>query len=177
MPTRKQWAGPRPQDQAVYPGDMKRVDRRSIIRVLVSENQKYEHSRARERFTLYADGMTVSDYIVAVINAGEDEQVALDDLAWDQNRSFIRIDAPGVAPVWSVAEAKAKLSEILRLARSGEPQTIGSEEPCVVISAAQFEQLWRPRHLGKFLIETSPRDIELELPPRGNDRHDPFADF
>jgi prevent-host-death family protein len=78
--------------------------------------------------------------------------------------------------IWPVAEAKAKLSEILRLARAGEPQTIGSEEPCVVISADQYEQLSR-RHLGKFLIETAPRGVELELPARDGDRGDPFADF
>ena len=42
---------------------------------------------------------------------------------------------------WSVADAKAKLSEILRLARAGEPQTIGTEDACVVVSAAYFEQM------------------------------------
>ena len=85
-------------------------------------------------------------------------------------------DRGSVIRFWSVAEAKAKLSEILRLARAGEPQTIGSEEPCVVISAEQFEQLSQ-RHLGKFLIESAPRGVELELPTRGGDRSDPFADF
>jgi prevent-host-death family protein len=121
--------------------------------------------------------MTVADYIADVINFGDREQVALDDLAWDQNRSFIRIDAPNLSHAWSVAEAKAKLSEILRLARAGEPQIIGSEEPCVVVSAAEFEQFWQPRHLGRFLIETAPRGLELELPPRDNDRADPLVDL
>jgi len=46
---------------------------------------------------------------------------------------------------WTVADAKAKLSEILRLARAGQPQTIGSEEPCVVVSAGQFDRA--PRHV------------------------------
>ena len=76
---------------------------------------------------------------------------------------------------WSVADAKAKLSEILRLARAGKPQTIGSEEPCVVISAAQFAQMWQPEPLGKFLIESAPRGYDLELPSRSDDRGDPFA--
>jgi hypothetical protein len=76
---------------------------------------------------------------------------------------------------WSVAEAKAKLSEILRLARAGEPQSIGSEDPCMVVSAAQFAQMWQPDHLGKFLIESAPRGFELELPSRSGDRDDPFA--
>ena len=76
---------------------------------------------------------------------------------------------------WSVAEAKAKLSEILRLARAGEPQTIGTEDACVVVSAAQFEQHLRPDHLGRFLVESAPRGFELELPSRTSRRGDPFA--
>jgi hypothetical protein len=75
-----------------------------------------------------------------------------------------RIDA------WSVVDAKAKLSEILRLAREGCPQAIGADDPCMVVSAAEFERYWRPDHLGKFLIESAPRGIELELPSRADDR-------
>jgi len=175
MPTKRQWGGPRPQEEAFYPADMKKVDPRSVIRLLVGENRKAGHSH--DRFALYRDDMTVAEYVAAVVESGDKEQTALNDLAWDQNRSFIRIDAPNSSQVWSVAEAKAKLSEILRLARAGEPQTIGSEDPCVVISAGQFERLWQPRHLGRFLIETAPRGTELELPPRGSDRGDPFADL
>ena len=79
--------------------------------------------------------------------------------------------------MWSVLEAKSKLSEILRRARAGEPQTIGSKDPCVVISAAEFERLTKPRkHLGRFLIESAPRGPELELPPRMPDRGSPFED-
>jgi prevent-host-death family protein len=77
---------------------------------------------------------------------------------------------------WTVSEARAKLSEILRLARAGEPQTIGSEDPCVVISAAQLDRLWQPQHLGKFLVESASRGIEVELPPRADRRGDPFMD-
>jgi prevent-host-death family protein len=79
------------------------------------------------------------------------------------------------AKPWSVADAKAKLSEILRLARAGEPQTIGTEEPCVVVSAAQYEQYFQPDHLGLFLIESAPRGHDFELPSRSRDRDDPFA--
>jgi prevent-host-death family protein len=154
---------------------MNDVDRRALIRVLSPRNPKKLGYRSRERFNLYRDGMTVADYIAAVVDFGGKEQVALDDLAWDQNHLFIKIEPPASCN-WSVVEAKAKLSEILRLARAGEPQTIGSDDPCVVISAAQFEQLWQPRHLGRFLIESAPRGVELELPPRDNDRGDPFAD-
>jgi prevent-host-death family protein len=83
--------------------------------------------------------------------------------------------APCRQAPWTIAEAKAKLSEILRLARAGEPQTIGTEEPCVVVSAARFAEMWQPDHLGKFLIESAPRDYELELPSRSDNRGDPFA--
>jgi hypothetical protein len=72
--------------------------------------------------------------------------------------------------VWSVVDAKAKLSEILRLAREGRPQAIGADDPCMVVSASEFERYWRPDHLGKFLIESAPRGIEFELPSRADDR-------
>jgi prevent-host-death family protein len=79
------------------------------------------------------------------------------------------------ATAWSVAEAKGKLSEILRRAREGEPQTIGAEDPCVVVSASDFQKYWRSEHLGKFLVESAPRGCEFELPSRAGDRGDPFA--
>ncbi len=78
--------------------------------------------------------------------------------------------------VWSVLDAKAKLSEILRLARAGKPQTIGSQDPCVVVSVAEFERLRPRRHLGEFLLATAPRLDEMELPSRVDQRGDPFAD-
>jgi prevent-host-death family protein len=79
--------------------------------------------------------------------------------------------------IWSVQAAKAKLSEILRRARAGEPQTIGTEDPCVVVS----EQTWRRTtksgdDFGRWLVETAPRGSPLELPKRsGSRRGDPFA--
>jgi prevent-host-death family protein len=78
--------------------------------------------------------------------------------------------------MWTVNEAKAKLSEILRRARAGEPQTIGSQDPCVVISATDFERLSQPVHLGRFILETAPRGTDLDLPSRKSKRSDPFAD-
>jgi antitoxin (DNA-binding transcriptional repressor) of toxin-antitoxin stability system len=116
--------------------------------------------------------MTVAEYIEAVLGIGHREQQALDDLGWDQNKGFIR---PENRRAWSVADVKANLSEILRLARAGQPQTIGTEEPCVVVSAAQFAQMGQPDHLGRFLIESAPRGSELELPLRQGDRDDPLV--
>ncbi len=78
---------------------------------------------------------------------------------------------------WSVQAAKAKLSEILRRARAGEPQLIGTEDPCVVVS----EQAWRRAtgrgdDFGRWLVRTAPRGAPLELPKRaGTRRRDPFA--
>lgn len=77
--------------------------------------------------------------------------------------------------MWSVQEAKSKLSEVLRRARAGEPQIIGTRESCLVISEAEFEKTRRDRHLGKFLIDSAPRGEELELPTRKSRRGDPFA--
>lgn len=79
---------------------------------------------------------------------------------------------------WSVQTAKARLSEILRRARAGEPQVIGTEEPCVVVS----EQAWRRAtksgdDFGRWLVRTAPRGAALTLPKRaGTRRGDPFAD-
>jgi prevent-host-death family protein len=177
MPTKRQWAaGSKLGDKTLWPGSMNAVDRRAVIRLVREINPKTVGSRSRKRYALYRDGMTVGDYLAAVEGAGEQEQAALNALAWDQNHGFVRVDEPSSEQVWSVAEAKAKLSEILRLARTGEPQTIGSEDPCVVISAEQFEQLWQSQHLGKFLVESAPRGAEFELPSRRDDRENPFSD-
>jgi hypothetical protein len=169
VPSRDQRAaGSRVGERTLCPHDLDNIDRRSRIFKLVHENPK--RGRSRERFELYRNGMTVAGYIGAVGNEG----VALADLCGDLNHEFIRIESRGA--VWSVAEAKAKLSEILSLARAGEPQTIGFEEPCVVISATQFEQHFQSEHLGRFLIETAPRGYELELSSRASHRGDPFSD-
>jgi len=171
MTRTERWlAGSKLGDKTLFWNDMDNVDERSTIHLLAPNNPK--RGERGKRFALYREGMTIKEYITAI----GDEKLARMDLAWDQNHRFISILSPE-KKIWSVFEAKAKLSEILRLARAGEPQTIGSEEPCVVISAEQFEQLPQRQHLGKFLIETAPRGVELELPPRGGDRPDPFADL
>ena len=47
--------------------------------------------------------------------------------------------------VWTVAEAKAKLSEILRLAETEGPQRIGARKPFIVVP----ESVWRERTLRR----------------------------
>lgn len=78
--------------------------------------------------------------------------------------------------MWTVQDAKAQLSEILRRAKAGEPQVIGTQDPCVVISAKTFKALTQAqdRHLGRWLVEHAPAGIEIELPPRTESRTDPF---
>lgn len=78
--------------------------------------------------------------------------------------------------MWSVQEAKAHLSEVMRRARAGEPQVIGSRDPCVVVSARQFKASRPKKHLGRWLVESAPRGEPIDLPPRGPDRGDPFSE-
>ena len=82
--------------------------------------------------------MTVQQYVSEVVARGESERVALEDICWDLNHGFIVVEKPTHA--WPVAEAKAKLSEILRMVRAGAPQIVGTEDPCVIVSVEQFEQ-------------------------------------
>ena len=78
--------------------------------------------------------------------------------------------------IWSAQEAKAKLSEILRLARAGKPQTIGRQDPCVVAPAVAFAPLRRAPQLGAFLLMGAPKIGATELPTRADPRGDPVAD-
>jgi prevent-host-death family protein len=79
--------------------------------------------------------------------------------------------------MWSVQDAKAHLSEVMRRARAGEPQIIGTRDPVVVMSAKDFERLSPRKHLGRFLIETAPRGAPIKLPPRDAGRGDPLSDM
>ncbi len=69
--------------------------------------------------------------------------------------------------VWTVAEAKTHLSEILRLAEEEGPQTIGTRRPCVVVPADTWYAKTSPRKpLGQWLIDNIPRGVNLEIPSR-----------
>jgi len=78
--------------------------------------------------------------------------------------------------VWTVAEAKTHLSEILRLAEVEGPQTIGTRRPCVVVPADTWYAKTAPRKpLGQWLVENTPRGTDLEIPSRrGSGRKIPF---
>ena len=82
--------------------------------------------------------------------------------------------------MWTVQEAKAKLSQVLQRARSGEAQVIGAQEPCVVISLDEYKRLKsleEKPHLGKWLVENLRGLGEIELPSRKDHRPIPFSDW
>ena len=81
--------------------------------------------------------------------------------------------------VWTVAEAKARLSELLRRAED-EPQRIGARKEFVVVPASAWDEKREPRQsLGQWLLENVPRGGQLELPPRDDweARAVPFSDW
>ena len=79
--------------------------------------------------------------------------------------------------VWTVAEAKAHLSEILRLAQAEGPQRIGIRRSFVVVPADAWDNKTNPRKpLGRWLIENMPRGVALEIPGRHSAREVPFSD-
>jgi prevent-host-death family protein len=76
---------------------------------------------------------------------------------------------------WTVQDAKAQLSELLRRARAGAPQRIGmTDEACMVVSAKAWEAL-HPSSLGSWLVDNAPVGEELERPARSSRRAQPFA--
>jgi len=80
-----------------------------------------------------------------------------------------------LADTWTVQDAKAQLSELLRRARAGEAQRIGVTDACVLVSEAEWAAL-HPSGLGAWLVESAPKGEELELPPRDSRRGDPLAE-
>ena len=79
--------------------------------------------------------------------------------------------------VWTVAEAKARLSEVLRLSEEEGPQRIGARRPFVVVPATVWEEKTRPRKpFGQWLIENVPRGTNLAVPDRSSNRPIPFID-
>ncbi len=69
----------------------------------------------------------------------------------------------------SVADAKLHLPKVLRRARAGEPQVIGTRQRCVVTSAdLDREKIEDARgHDGRWLIAAAARvRVDIPLPPR-----------
>ena len=74
-------------------------------------------------------------------------------------------DAPGDR--WRLQDAKARFSELVRLARAHQPQrvTVHGRDAVVVVAAEDYDRL-RPSLTGEALVEVlrrSPlRDVEIE---------------
>lgn len=79
---------------------------------------------------------------------------------------------------WTVSDAKAHLSEILRRARTEGAQQIGERNPCIVIPAAEWERLTCDEpNLGSWLVDKLIGEEELTLPSRADDsRPTPFGE-
>lgn len=76
---------------------------------------------------------------------------------------------------WTISEAKAKLSEILRLSNE-TPQYIGTKKSYVLITQETWENMHKPKKpLGAWLVENASGLDEIELPSRVDpDREVPF---
>lgn len=97
----------------------------------------------------------------------------------ERHEPGIALPAPRLDKVWTVAEAKSRLSEVLRCATEEGPQQIGKQRPHVVVPLATWlAQANQAPRLGPWLVRNVPRGYDdLELPSRSDgDREIPFAD-
>lgn len=94
---------------------------------------------------------------------------------------------PETPRTWTVAEAKARLSEILRLAEEEGPQRIGLRKSFIVVPERQWQERthdleWRRRvpesmPMGRWLVENMPRGLDFEIPrDRTSNRPIPIVD-
>ena len=68
---------------------------------------------------------------------------------------------------WTVAEAQARLPEILRLAAEEGPQRISGGKSFVIAAEHRRSAQTPPRKpMGQWLVENMPRGIDLEIPSR-----------
>jgi prevent-host-death family protein len=84
---------------------------------------------------------------------------------------------------WTIQDAKARLSEILRRASSGKPQYIGRQDTKYVLLTEQDYQRIKGERgpsgsstIGRKLLLLSPRVDDFDLPARSTSRPDPFDD-
>lgn len=82
--------------------------------------------------------------------------------------------------VWPIAEAKARLSEILRLAEEEGPQQIGIKKTFVIVPQDTWEAGEAPgMSLGEMIMKfrPNPEDLPeggLEVPPRKEEQQRPI---
>jgi len=89
-----------------------------------------------------------------------------------------KMKAPENTPkrVWTVSEAKSRLSEVMRLAEQEGPQQIGVRRPFVVVSADEWSSMTKPHQsAGKWLVENIPAGTGLNAQcDRKSNRDIPF---
>lgn len=92
-----------------------------------------------------------------------------------------RFDDAERGKVWTIAEAKARLSEILRLAESEGPQRIGMRKSFVIVPEADWldSEPQPPMPMGRWLVENLRGLGPLDIPDRKDDpeRPIPYADW
>ena len=68
---------------------------------------------------------------------------------------------------WTVAEAQARLPEVLRLAAEEGPQRISAGKSFVIAAEHRRSAQAPPRKpMGQWLVENMPRGTDLEIPSR-----------
>ena len=85
---------------------------------------------------------------------------------------------PEACRVWTVAEARSRLSEVLRRAEEEGPQQIGRRRAFVVVPAAEWYAKTQPRlSMGRWLVENMPRGADLDASANRLSRREvPFAE-
>lgn len=86
------------------------------------------------------------------------------------------VPRPSPRRVWTISQAKARLSEVLRLAEKEGPQHIGKRRRFVVVPADDWYAKDSPRRpMGQWLVENMPRGASLDGPrDRKSGREIPF---
>lgn len=74
---------------------------------------------------------------------------------------------PSPLPVWKLGEAKARLSEVVRLAVAGRPQrvTVNGRDAVVVVATKEFDRLQAPSgapSLHRLLSRSPLNRVEFE---------------
>ena len=92
-----------------------------------------------------------------------------------------RLDDAEHGKIWTIAEAKARLSEILRLVESEGPQRIGVRKSFVIVPERDMDRRQIPDErlpIGQYLLERMPRDVYSDEPhERGSERPIPFVHY